>query len=128
MKALLLIGSLLLLGLLASAQTHVILPHRGEVLITGSPGGLQSQLVLYGAPGEKLLLKFLSNCQPVTPPWRQHRNTFEISLDMGKGRLLQRTLNFPGIHERDLIARNLNSIALYKNENAYWRLIACERF
>ncbi len=98
---------------------------QGVVGVTEIPSGLLFDISLLAEPRQKYVIKLLPHCKVFSPYWARYRQSFEVHVVSDKdGRILSSTI-FPGMYERDLRSRNLNSIAFYKLEGSNWRITKC---
>lgn len=97
----------------------------GKIEVAESPHGIRVDIELQVEPLQKYMIKLLSGCERASKYWIQFRHLFEVIAVSDKNGIISRSTYFPGMHNRDLQSRQLNTIAIFKLEKSYWRPIKC---
>lgn len=126
MKKWFLLWTVLILCFKSIASPYLAnLDNYGKIEITESSQGLRVNIELQTEPVQKYMIKLLTSCKRTSRYLTHFRHSFEIIAVSDKSGIILRSSYFPGMHERDLISRQLNTVAVYKLEKSYWRIIKC---
>lgn len=126
MKALLLLFGITLSPLIAFSTTWIaVFDDYGRIEITTDPKGLRFHTDLQVEPKNRYTVKLTSSCQTLAPYRTYFRQSLAIDLISDTNGKVSSYAHIPLFTEKDLVARQLNSITLYKLEKAHRRALKC---